>query len=142
MVYGEPTAVLPAGTAEYAGRVYLNGWSRTDPDNSEREQFQGSLALTADFDNRTIGGLLDDWSFRAYSGNSGYEDTTAEIVIQNGTITNNELSAELVGRHSAAGITGNMTGQFFGPGAAEIGGVIDGEAPDSVFEGWFGGKKQ
>ena len=143
MVYGEPTAVLPASTAEYAGRVYLNGWSRTNPSNSEREQLQGRLALTADFDNRTIGGLLDDWSYRDFDGNSGYEDIdNAEIVIQNGTIANNELSAELVGRHDAADFTGNMTGQFFGPSAAEVGGVIDGEATDTVYEGWFGGKKQ
>ena len=141
MVYGEPTAVLPAGTAEYAGRVYLNGWSRTDPSSSEREQFLGSLALTADFDNRTIGGLIDDWSFRAYSGNSGYEDFNAETVIQNGTIMNNELSAELV-RTGRSDFTGNMTGQFFGPGAAEVGGVIDGEDRSHVYEGWFGGKKQ
>ena len=142
MVYGDPTAVLPAGTAEYAGRVYLNGWSRTDPNsNSGRERFLGSLALTADFDNRTIAGLLDDWSLRG-PADSRYEDINAELVIQNGTITNNELSAELVGRHDAAGITGNMAGQFFGPGAAEVGGVIDGESSDSVFEGWFGGKKQ
>ena len=141
MVYGESTAVLPAGTAEYAGRVFLNGWSRTDPASSARERFQSSLALTADFDNRTITGLLDDWSFRG-PDDSGYEDINAEMVIQNGTITNNELSAELVGRHDAAGITGNMAGQFFGPGAAEVGGVIDAEDSDSVFEGWFGGKKQ
>ena len=142
MVYGDPTAVLPAGTAEYAGRVYLNGWSRTDPNsNSGRKRFLGSLALTADFDNRTIAGLLDDWSVRG-PADSRYEDVNAELVIQNGTITNNELSAELVGRHESAGFTGNMAGQFFGPGAAEVGGVIDGESSDSVFEGWFGGKKQ
>ena len=63
-------------------------------------------------------------------------------MLQNGTIANNELSAELVGRHDVADFTGNMTGQFFGPSAAEVGGVIDGEATDTVYEGWFGGKKQ
>ena len=142
MVYGEPTTTLPAGTAAYAGRVYLTGWSRTDPNRgSSYSRFRGSLALTADFDNQTIGGMLDDWSSRG-PGESDFEDINSEVVIQNGSITNNELSAELVGRHDAAGITGNMAGQFFGPGAAEVGGVIDAEDSDSVFEGWFGGKKQ
>ena len=142
MVYGEPTTTLPASTAAYAGRVYLTGWSRTDPNrNSGYSRFRGSLALTADFDNQTIGGMLNDWSSRG-PGESDFEDVNSEVVIQNGSITNNELSAELVGRNDAAGFTGDMTGQFFGPGAAEVGGVIDGQSTDAVFVGWFGGKKQ
>ena len=77
MVYGEPTATMPAGTADYAGRVHMNGWSRTDPSSSSgRERFQGSLALTADFDSGTIGGSLDDWSVQG-PGDSGYSDVDA-----------------------------------------------------------------
>lgn len=142
MVYGEPTATMPAGTAGYAGQVSMNGWSRTDPSSSNgRSRFRGSLALTADFDGGTIGGSLDDWSVRG-PGESGYSDVDSEVLIQNGTITNNQLSADLTGMREAAGFTGDMTGRFFGPGAAEVGGVIDGESTDAVFEGWFGGKKQ
>ena len=141
MVYGEPTATLPAGTAQYDGRVYLNGWSRTNSRGAARSRSQGSLALTADFDGGTIGGALDDWSVRD-AGESGYSDIDAEILIQNGTITNNQLSADLAGMREAADFTGTMAGQFFGPGAAEVGGVIDGASTDDVFEGWFGGKKQ
>lgn len=133
MVYGEPTANMPAATADYTGRVYLNSWSRTDP--HDRTRHHGSLALTADFDGGTIGGSLDGWS-------AGGSNIDAELVVQNGTITNNQLSAELTGMRDAADFAGNMTGQFFGPGAAEVGGVIDGESTDDVFEGWFGGKKQ
>ena len=140
MVYGQPTAVLPGGTAEYAGRMYLNRWSRTDPTNSSgRRQLKSSLALTADFDNRTIGGRLYDWSQRAYASGS-YEATDAEVAIRNGTIANAEFTADLAG--TGGNFTGNMTGRFFGPGAAEVGGVIGGETRDNVFEGWFGGKKQ
>ena len=140
MVYGQPTAVLPGGTAAYDGRMYLNRWSRTDPTNSSgRRQLQSSLALTADFDNRTVGGRLHDWSQRAYAGGS-YEAIDAEVAIRNGTIANAEFTADLAG--TGGNFTGNMTGQFFGPGAAEVGGVIDGETTDNVFEGWFAGKKQ
>ena len=141
MVYGEPTAVLPGGTAEYAGRMYLNRWSRIDPGNSSRKQMRASLALTADFDNRTIGGLLDDWSVRDFGQGGSYEDLDdVEVLIRNGTIANAEFTADLAGR--GGNFTGDMTGRFFGPGAAEVGGVIDGETRDNVFEGWFGGKKQ
>ena len=140
MVYGDPIVALPAGTAEYAGRMYLNRWSRTDPANASRRQLRSSLALTADFDNRTISGLLHDWSDRDFGG-GGYEDLDGvEVVVRNGTIANAELTADLAG--TGGNFTGNMTGQFFGPGAAEVGGVIDGETSDNVFEGWFAGKKQ
>ena len=136
----KPTTVLPVSTAEYAGRMYLNRWSRTDPNNSSRRELQSSLALTADFDNRTVSGLLDDWSARDYGGGR-YEDlNNVEVMIQTGTIANAQFTAELAGRDG--NFTGSMTGQFFGPGAAEVGGVIDGQTNDNVFEGWFGGKKQ
>ena len=99
------------------------------------------MALTADFDGGTIGGSLGDWGSQD-PGESGYSGIDAEILIQNGTITNNQLSADLMGMREVAGFTGNMTGRFFGPGAADVGVVVDGESTDSVFEGWFGGKKQ
>ena len=139
MVYGEPTAVLPSGMAEYAGRMYLNRWSRTDPTNATgRRQLQSSLTLTADFDNHAIGGRLHDWSQRDTGGN--YEAIDAEVAIRNGTIANAEFTADLAG--TGGNFTGGMTGQFFGPGAVEVGGVIDGSTRDNVFEGWFAGKKQ
>ena len=141
MVYGRPTAVLPGGTAEYAGRMYLNRWSRTEPRDSSRKQMRASLALTADFDNRTIGGLLDDWSVRDFGRGGSYQDLDdVEVLIRNGTIANAAFTADLAGR--GGNFTGDMTGRFFGPGAAEVGGVIDGGTRDNVFEGWFAGKKQ
>ena len=141
MVYGQPTAVLPGGTAEYAGRMYLNRWSRIDPGNSSRKQMRAGLALTADFDNRTIGGLLDDWSSRDFGQGGSYEPLDdVEVLIRNGTIANAGFTADLAGR--GGNFTGDMTGRFFGPGAAEVGGVIDGGTRDNVFEGWFAGKKQ
>ena len=42
----------------------------------------------------------------------------AEILVQHGTITNSEISAQLEGQRGAAGIKGTMTGHFFGPDAA------------------------
>ena len=141
MVYGEPTATLPASTARYDGRVYMNGWPRANPSGGGRARYEGSLALTADFDGGTIGGVLDGWRVQG-PGESDESDIDAEVLVQNGTIANNQLSADLTGMRDAADFTGNMTGQFFGPDAAEVGGVIDGESTDAVFEGWFGGKKQ
>ena len=85
---------------------------------------------------------MDNW--RIYTGNTRqYVGTNAVLAIQNGTITNDGLNAEVVGRQDAVGISGSMTGQFFGPDAAEVGGVIEAErSGDRVFEGWFAGEKQ
>lgn len=139
-VFGETTAVLPAGTAEYVGRTYLNSFSATDPGN--RRWFRGDLSLTADFDSRTVGGKMDNW--RMYTTNAQqYLGINSEFVIENGTITDNGLNAELTGRQDAAGISGSMNGQFFGPDAAEVGGIIEaGRSGIDVFEGWFAGEKQ
>ena len=140
-VFGETTAVLPAGTAEYAGRAYLNGFSAAAP--GDRSWFRGDLSLTADFDSRRLGGRLDNWRIDTGGATRQYMGIDSELVIQNGTITNDGLNAELAGRQAAAGITGSMTGRFFGPDAAEVGGVIEAERPgDQVFEGWFAGEKQ
>ena len=131
IVDGDVTAVLPAGTAEYDGRMFANGWSRTDP--TGRQRISGDLALTADFDNHSVDGK--------FSG-VNLQNTTAEILIQNGAIANSAFTAELAGQGAAAAFEGDMTGQFFGPDAAEVGGVLSAGDADTVYEGWFGGTKQ
>ena len=136
IVYGTPTEVLPgSGTASYDGRVRLNGRSRTNPVG--RESIDGDMDLTADFENRSIEGMFSNLADR----DSGAQFTPAEIVVQSATIANGGFDAQLVGQPAAAGLTGTATGQFFGPDAAEVGGVISAEDADTVFEGHFGGKK-
>ena len=97
------------------------------------------MALTADFENRSIEGMFSNLADR----DSGAQFTPAEIVVQRATIENGGLfEADLVGQPAAAEFTGTATGQFFGPDAAEVGGVISAEDPDRVFDGHFGGKAQ
>ena len=142
VVYGTPTATLPvAGTAEYEGRMYANSFLRTDPrSGTGRYRHEGRLNLNADFDNSTVDGMVDSiWELEP---GQDWVLTTAEIQIRNGTIANSEFSADLEGLHDLAGLTGTATGQFFGPEAEEVGGVISAEDADAVYEGYFGGKKQ
>ena len=56
----------------------------------------------------------------------------------------NQLTADLTGQQSQAGFTGDMTGQFFGPAAAEVGGILEGTntGDSSVVHGYFGGTQQ
>lgn len=98
--------------------------------------------MTADFDSRTIGGSFHDWEFQD-AGDSGFSAVDdVETVFENGSITGSRLSADLRGQGGGSTFTGTMEGQFFGPGAAEVGGVISGTNAAQVVEGWFGGTKQ
>ena len=144
-VYGVPTETsdLPTGTASYAGRVWTEGWSTGSPERDDASVSRGSLELMANFGSGTIGGMLDNFEYRA-PGQSSYVDIDSPVLIQNGAITNNEFTADLVGQRDAAGFEGDMTGQFFGPGAAEVGGVLTGTNTtlNTVVQGAFGGTKQ
>ena len=143
VVYGTPTTDLPAGTADYTGRVYADSLPAGDSDLSMRSTYQAELTLTADFDGSSVGGRMDEFRVRA-PGQSNYDDISAQIMIENGVITNSQFTADLTGQQDATGFEGDMKGQFFGPGAAEVGGLLKGTntADNAVVQGWFGGTKQ
>ena len=69
-----------------------------------------------------------------------------ELAIENGAIRGVELTADLRGAQGGATFNGDLAGRFFGPGAVEVGGVLDGTYTDAqvanVVHGWFGGEKQ
>ena len=52
--------------------------------------------------------------------------------------------AELRGAQSGATFDGNLSGEFYGPGAEEVGGVLEGSytsvGVDVSVTGWFGGR--
>ena len=144
-VYGVPTEVsdLPAGSASYVGSVWTQGWSMNSSDRADSDNSRGSLELTADFGSGMVSGMFDDFEYRA-PGQSSYVNADSPVLIQNGVITNTQFTADLVGQQDAAGFEGDMAGQFFGPGAAEVGGVLTGTNTtlNTVVHGWFGGTKQ
>ena len=140
VVSGVPTETtgLPAGTATYEGRASFLTWPSDNPRLDAHDRGDGRLTLNADFDASTVGGSIDQ-----ISNVLGPLDAFA---IENGTIQGGELTADLRGAQGGATFDGDMTGRFYGPGAAEVGGVLTGSYTDAqasiVVQGWFGGEMQ
>ena len=140
VVYGAPTDTtdLPGGTATYEGRAHLQAWLPDSPSNNTRIDGSGRLTLSADFDAGTVGGAIDQLVVP--------DSPLTEVAIENGAIRGSELSADLRGAEAGARFDGALAGRFFGPQAAEVGGVLEGTYADpsltTVVQGWFGGEKQ
>ena len=142
VVHGDPTPVLPPGMATYEGTVRMDSYPSDNPDSAARLRYYGSMMLNADFDAHSVAGMFDSFTVQAIGGNP--ETSDIEIMIESGSIANNDISAHLVGQAGtdAAGFTGDMDGQFYGPDAAEVGGTIEGTQDDTtVFIGYFAGDK-
>ena len=133
---------MPSGTANYAGRMFAGRQPPDAPGVANRTLVRGDLMLSADFDQGTVGGSIDNLEFDP-PGTGSWQPTTntRTLSIENGSITGNALAADVV---SANVFDGEMEGRFFGPDAAEVGGTIQGTAltDNAVVYGWFGGEKQ
>ena len=147
MVYGNRTEVadLPAGTASYEGRMFAFGNPSDNTDSSAEFRIRGGLTLMADFADSEVSGSIHDIETRA-NPTSQYVSSTDELAVSNGVITGNEFTADVAGPVSPGTVDGDMSGQFFGPAAAEVGGVMTGEYTEAgdtiVLHGLFGGEKQ
>ena len=143
-VYGSATdaSAMPSGTANYAGRMFAGRQPPDAPGVANRTLVRGDLMLSADFDQGTVGGSIDNLEFDP-PGTGSWQPTTntRTLSIENGSITGNALAADVV---SANVFDGEMEGRFFGPDAAEVGGTIQGTAltDNAVVYGWFGGEKR
>ena len=142
VAYGVATAPtdLPAGSATYAGRMHAQSWRPDSPSYSTRNEIDGRLTLNADFGASTVDGVIDQITSR-------YGTPLTSVAIENGAIQGGDLTANLRAAEAGATFEGTMRGRFFGPGAAEVGGVLDGSYSDSqvsgaVARGWFGAAKQ
>ena len=142
VVHGDPTQVLPPGTATYEGLVRMDSYPSDDPETAGQLRYRGNMMLNADFDAQSVAGMFDSFTVQARGGNR--ETSDIEYMIENGEIANNRISADLVGQTGtdADGFMGTMDGQFYGPEAAEVGGTIAGTQDTRVFHGLFAGDKQ
>ena len=129
---------LPAGTATYEGRAHFLTWPSDNPQQASNVRGDGRLTLNADFDASTVGGSIDQIA--------NVLGTIAEVAIENGAIQGGELTADLRGAQAGATFDGDLTGRFYGPGAVEVGGVLEGSYTSpgvaTVVQGWFGGEMQ
>lgn len=140
VVSGVPTEAsdLPAGTATYEGRAHFLGWPSNNPRLAANVRGDGRLTLNADFDASTVRGTIDQLV--------DLPGPIDEVSVEDGTIQDGALMAELRGAQSGVTFDGNMSGEFYGPGAAEVGGVLEGSytsaGVDVSVAGWFGGRAQ
>ena len=150
---------LPSGTASYEGTMRGDTHLANDP-SSGHEAISGSLSLTADFDRGSLAGRISDIQVRTDNpkapgdwegpGTRHLSDTTY-FEIGDGRIVDGEFTASLTGMDSNAnaamndtvrGYEGGVLGAFYGPGAAEVGGVLNATRDDRVMGGVFGGVRR
>lgn len=125
---------IPSGSASWFGRMYVQSWKQDNPSRDERITLDGRIVLTADFGESVLSGRIqalrsrgDDGVYRAL------EDSSAHFAVANGRILNGQFVAELSGKGDATvqgdgtvrGYEGNMLGEFYGPEARELGGVVN-----------------
>ena len=145
------TSGLPAGEATYVGSVETYTYLEDDPSIAQRERMRGGMRLTADFDAGTLDGLILGIRVRRPGENddSPLPDTTW-FEIGNGRIVDGQLAATLTGMDSNAGAAmddtvrgyeGAILGEFYGPAAEEVGGVLNASRSDRVMAGMFGGTR-
>ena len=156
--YGARTgaANLPAGSAMYEGIVDADSHLKTDPTRTHRERMKGVLHLTANFDDSTLDGMVLGIRVRVRNQNDdGWNEwaalpDTTHFEVADGQIADGQFSATLTGVDSNSGATpqetvsgyeGGILGEFYGPGAEEIGGVLNANRQDRVLGGVFAGKQ-
>ena len=157
--YGARTdaASLPAGGATYAGIVDADTYLRSNPSGAHREDMRGNLRLTANFDGSTLDGMVFGIRVRTRNQNDdGWNEWTAlsdttNFEMSDGQIVDGQFSATLTGVDSNAaaapdetvsGYVGGILGEFYGPAAEEVGGVLNASRNDRVMQGVFAGKQR
>ena len=142
---------LPAGEATYVGSMRGYTYPGDSHSIARRDQMRGGMRLTADFDAGALDGLILGISVRR-PGESEYSplSDTTWFEIGNGRIVDGQLAATLTGRDSNAaaamdatvrGYEGGVLGEFYGPAAEEVGGVLNASRDDRVMAGWIGGTR-
>ena len=145
---------LPAGTATYKGTFGAQIYYDNNPDSTSDSWIWGALNLEADFDGNAVSGNIDlstadfnEGDMVLAAGNS--------IALSNGMIDAGGFSADWAGsgpmsvaRHeTVSGFEGTMVGDFYGPAAEEVGGVMrghragDGSNPGQNLFGMFDGSQ-
>ena len=149
IIHGTPTSTMPvSGSATYGGRVGAREWSSDDAmlatsaagyagDFSLRATFGSSeTAITGSFSNLRRWATPEATTFIRLPGSIPFETTVVgnQLALSGLSIDSGPLAGfENIG----------IRGTFFGPQAAEVGGVFEGENPttSTLLQGWFAGKQ-
>ena len=149
VVRGTRTAAddMPSGSARYGGRLEAKEWATTTPGSSRTApEYRGDFSLTADFGAATVMGAVSNVGRRVgSSGSYDYSGNAATGLTFEGRVSGNAIAASaLNGTGAFTGYSGTAEGAFYGPQAAEVGGVFGAEntAENKILHGWFAGRKQ
>ena len=157
LAYGARTmpANLPMGSATYQGYMVAEWWRADNPDWGSNRYLEGDLTLEASLDNMEISGRIDGIrtpSWATDSGESAPLDASNSIAIATTAIDQAWFNADWAGNgpmdaapgETFHGFTGTILGEFYGPAAEEVGGVLSGSraatdtAPEQLLVGGFG----
>ena len=158
MTYGArtPPANLPTGVAGYEGRLRGEIWNANAPGWGTQTWVRGTLRLQANFQDGRVSGRIDGLYFEP-QGEARYALPDGNAVDIAGTpIGEARFAAEWSGsdanRNAAPhetiwGFSGTLIGEFYGPEADEVGGVLSGRrsatatSPEQFLAAGFGGSQ-
>ena len=155
-VFGVSNEDLPMGAATYHGTLSTNTWVTDDPSSDLRQRISGTMRIVANFDMRALEGRV----YRIHGTEPGDRARTvwptSSFTLTDGRIVNGQFTATLTGvdsdpnaplDESVGGFMGHVLGEFYGPIAEEVGGVVSatrdlpGTTDDRVLYGFIGGGK-
>lgn len=140
-----PASGIPSqGTVTYQGRFRAHAWPM---DNAERDaliEYRSSRAsLVADLDVGRMTGRIS--SVYTEDQDDTQTDLTGHIDIASSWIVGGQFTGTLTGldpdnpdaplESSVRGLSGNLFGQFYGPNAEEVGGVVNASHNNMVMSG-------
>ena len=157
LAYGARTMPdnLPMGNATYAGYAITEWWNADNAYWGTQRYLQGHLMLEASLDDMEISGRIDGFRIPGWWSDSGEDeplDASNSIAIASTAIDQARFNATWIGNgpmdvasnETFYGATGTILGEFYGPAAAEVGGVLSGSrpamgsSPGQVIVGGFG----
>ena len=157
-VFGVRNENLPTGSATYHGRLSGDYWGTTDPDGNVRQRVRGTMRIVANFDMRALEGRVYRIQGTEHGADNATRTTwpTSSFILTDGRIVNGQFTAILRGvdddpntplDRSVRGFIGDVLGEFYGPNAEEVGGVVTatrdlpGTADDRVLYAYIVGDK-
>ena len=147
---------LPTGSATYEGQMTAMWWDveGDSPDTSVRNRIlRGVVNLEANFGAGTISGEIDGINIPNWNADNEEGYHLGAIRIAETAIGEAQFRADWVGEddrmdvapnRTIGGFTGTILGDFYGPAAEEVGGVLSGSRaatdtmPERVITGGFG----
>ena len=145
IVHGTPTHDAPtSGSATYAGRMSAFEWNKNAAVFSiDSIRYRGEFVMRAAFGTSgvEVSGAFSSLQRKAPGGNF---TRIPDIIEFDTTADGNHfsLSGLSIESESFAGYEDvRIRATFFGPAAAELGGVFEGENPTTILHGWFAAAK-